>query len=81
MAGLFCYPDLEMVADSVSGMFGPSTGFGCGYFCSDQVQFASVQKLPRNFLSRFQANGCRQGKRKINIELWCLAFGTNGLHF
>jgi hypothetical protein len=36
---------------------------------SDQVKFASVQKLPLHLFARLQPNGCSQRHGEIDIEL------------
>ena len=67
--------------DSVSAFGGALTGPERGGRFPDQMQFAPVQEFPGHLLPRFQADGRRQGKRKINVEFGGLPFGPDGLHF
>ena len=80
-AGRLLFSVARVVADRVSTRSRSSAGLGGRNSFSDQVQFASVQEFPLNFLSGFQPNGRSQGNGKVNVEFWLLPFGTDGLHF
>jgi Transposase DDE domain group 1 len=65
---LFCLPDDGADIDRVLAASCPSLGFGWGNIFSDQVQFASVQQLPLDLLSRFQPDGRSQGNGKVDFD-------------
>jgi len=67
--------------DSVLAFGGALPGLCRGSGVPNQMEFSPVQKFPGYFFPRFQADGCRQGERKIDVEFWGLPFGPDGLHF
>ena len=48
---------------------------------SHQVEFATIQQFPLHLLTRLQPDSRRQRDGKVDVELWILPFGSNGLHF